>query len=78
MFLVLMCTSSIVQFFATDDPHVIYTWIVPSMLILLLLKHLKSPIDFSGCSIFVFPFSSRLWAVSLFMKLLGLPVSANH
>ena len=78
MIIVLMSTSSIVQFFAIDDPDVISTWIVPSMLILLFLKHLNSPIDFSGCFIFVFPFNSRCWAVSMFLKLLGLPVSANQ
>ena len=78
MFIVLMSTSSIVQFFANDDPDVISTWIVPSMLILLFLKHLNSPIDFSGCFIFVFPFTSRLCVVSMFLKLFRLHVSANQ
>ena len=78
MFIVLMSSSSIVQFFATDDPVVMSTWIVPSMLILLLLNYLKSPIDFFGCFIFGFPFTNRLWAVSKFMKLLGPPLSANQ
>ena len=48
MFIVLMSTNKIVQFFPTDDPDLMLTWIVPNILILLLLKQLNSPIDFSG------------------------------
>ena len=59
MFIVLMSTNKIVQFFPTDDPDLMLTWIVPNILILLLLKQLNSPIDFSGKFIFVAPFFVR-------------------
>ena len=54
MLIVLLSTSSIVHFFACDDPDTMCTWIVPVMFILLLLKHLNSPIDLSGCFFAVF------------------------
>ena len=59
MFIVLMSTNKIVQFFPTDDPDLMLTWIVPNILILLLLKQLNSLIDFSGKFIFVAPFLVR-------------------
>ena len=48
------------------------------MLIFFLLKHLNSPIEFSGCPIGVFSFTNRLRAVSRLIKLLGLPASPNR
>ena len=48
LLIVLMSTSSIVQFFAVGYPDWMCTWIVPCKLILLLLKHLSSPIDSLG------------------------------
>ena len=78
MLIVLMSNSSIVQFFALDDPHWMSTWIVLCTLMLLLLKHLTSPIDFSGRFIFVVLFTSRFCAVYMFMKLIGLPVSTSQ
>ena len=53
MFIVFVSTSSMLQFFAVLVPEVMSTWIVPSILILLLLKHLNSPSDLLGCWIFV-------------------------
>ena len=76
--MVLLFTSSIVQLLAFYEPDVMSTWIVPIISILLLLKHLNSPIDLFGCFIIVFPFANSFCAVSMFMKLRGLPVSANH
>ena len=78
MLMVLLQIRSIVQFFALNEPDGMSTWIVPIMSILLLLKHLNSPIDLFGCFIGVFPFASSFCAVSIFMKLLGLPVSASQ
>ena len=59
IFIVLVSTNRIVQFFAVDVRDVMSTWIVPSMLILLLLKHLNSPRDLSACWIFVLLSASR-------------------
>ena len=59
IFILLLSTNRIVQFFAVDVPDVISTWIVPSIFILLLLKHLNSPRDLSGCWIFVLLSKSR-------------------
>ena len=78
IFIVLVSTNRNVQFFAVDVLDVMSTWIVPSMLILLLLKHLNSPRDLSGWWIFVLLSTSRFYADWMFMKLLGLPVSANQ
>ena len=78
MLMVLLLTSSIVQFVAVDDPDVISTWMIPLILILLFLKHRNSPIDLFGCLMVVFPLASNLCAVFMFMKLRGLPVSANQ
>ena len=78
MFIVLKPTNSVVQFFAVDDPDWMSTWTVPCILILLLLKHLNYLVDFSGCFNFVVPFTSRLHAVSMLIKILGLLVSTSQ
>ena len=48
MFLPMMFIVLVSTYIAIDDPEVISTWLVPSILVFLLLKHLNSPIDFSG------------------------------
>ena len=78
MLIVLLSTNSIMHFFALEESDVMSTLIIPVTSTLLLLKHLNTPIDLFGSWMIVFSFTSSLCAVSVFMKLRGLQVSANQ
>ena len=53
MFVVIKSTGKIALFLAFRDPDLMSNWIVPMISVLLLLKHLSSATDLSGC-FFVF------------------------